>query len=790
MSCASCVSNVEKAIKKSDQVAEVSVNLATEEAYVAYHGKNPEELIDLVARVGFGARLDSQVTSQNQELEFDIQGMTCASCVANVERAIGKVPGVQESSVNLATEGAVVTGAASAEDVLNAIENAGFKASLRTKSDEARPVFEKMTSGFKKKFFMALPLAFVVMVMDMGPMITGGNWHHWVMEHVFFWNLTQLLLTAVIMFMAGGSFFTGAWKAARNKYADMNTLVAVGTGSAFVFSSYATFFGVEGGRVTPMDIYFDTAAVIIALILLGKWMEERARYKSRDAMAGLMELTPQKAHRVSEQGDIQTISLQKVSKGDVLLVKAFEQVPVDGIVLDDFASIEESMMTGESVPSEKTKGDEVLGGTRNTNHSFRMRATRVGSETALSRMIETVRRAQGSKPPIQRLVDKVAAIFVPIVIVIAVLSFFSWFLWFDDPIKGIINMVAVLIIACPCALGLATPTGIMVGSGRAAEKGILIKDAVTLEEAKEITTILLDKTGTLTTGDMQVAEVWEGKSPHNELIRLAASVEAVSDHPLAKAVVHFAKRKNISFRSAEDVKTEPGRGITGLVDRRRIQIGSIRLKSSFSEQQEAFISEEQNKGRTVLLVLENTDVLGMISVSDQPKPDAKDFILKLKKLNIQPVMVTGDQKQAALHIAKELGIDEVEWEVNPEQKAALVAEYQSKGHRVAMVGDGINDAAALVQADLGIALSSGTDLAVSSSDITIMGNQIDKVIEAISLSRGVLRIIKQNLFWAFIYNTVGIPLAAAGILSPMFAAAAMALSSVSVVSNSLRIKRL
>ncbi len=791
MTCASCVNNVEKALKKSDHVEDASVNLATEEAYVSFKGDSPDELIKLVENTGFGASLEngSQRNGSN-EYHFQINGMTCASCVANVERAIKSVSGIDEANVNLATEEAMVSGSASVDEIISAIEKAGFEAKSKEGKVESNPVFEKMTSGFKKKFFIALPMAFVVMIMDMGPMLIGGSWHHWVMDNVFVWNFTQLILTAAVMIVAGGSFFTGAWKAAKNGYADMNTLVAVGTGSAFLFSSYATFFGVEGGVVSPMDIYFDTAAVIIALILLGKWMEERARYKSRDAMAGLIELTPQKAHRVNDSDEIETIDLKQVNEGDKLLVKAFEQVPVDGEILDDYASVEESMMTGESVPSEKSKGDEVLGGTRNTDHSFTMIATRVGTETALSRMIDTVRRAQGSKPPIQRLVDKVAAIFVPIVFVIAIAALLIWMFVQGDPAKAIVNMVAVLIIACPCALGLATPTGIMVGSGRAADKGILIKDAVTLEEAKEITTILLDKTGTLTTGNMQVTQVWTDQTEKDEILRLAGSIESVSDHPLAKAVVSYAKGKGLALSKANKVVTEAGKGIEGIVGDDHIRIGSVRLSTEFTSDQEKFISDEQNKGSTVLLVLVNDDLKGMISVSDQPKPDAKEFISSLKKMNIQPVMVTGDQEKAAKQIASELGITKVEWEVSPENKAALVKSYQEKDHRVAMVGDGINDAAALVQADLGIALSSGADLAVSSSDITIMGNQLNKVIEAISLSRGVLRIIKQNLFWAFIYNTVGIPLAAFGILSPMFAAAAMALSSVSVVSNSLRIRNL
>ena len=717
-----------------------------------------------------------------------IQGMTCASCVAGVERAIKKVNGTKDVSVNLATEEATFQSDADIEKIIDAIENAGFEASpiIEDKTDERVP----FSTSFKTKFLIALPLAFVVFLMDMGPMFIE-SWHHAIHPYLFEWNLAMLAITAVILFYAGSSFFSGAWKSLKRKSADMNTLVAVGTGSAFLFSGYATFFGTEGGLVTPMDVYFDTAAVIIALILLGKWMEERAKYKSRDAISGLLDLTPQQANKINEKGETQTIPLSEVQQGDILLVKAFEQVPVDGIVEEGIVSVDESMMTGESVPADKKPGDSVTGGTRNTNVSFTMKATRVGKETALARLIETVRQAQGSKPPIQRLVDKVSAVFVPIVIVIALLALVGWMLVDGDPAKAIVNMVAVLIIACPCALGLATPTGIMVGSGRAAEKGILIKDAVSLEEAKKVDVILLDKTGTLTTGEMKVSGVFElGDVNEDEILQKAAAVEQQSDHPLAKAVVELARSKDVKIPESTNVQTEAGVGVTGTVEGSRVKIGSVTMLDTSDEKIQKLIEDEQSKGATVLVVMIDESPIGLISVSDTPREEAKKFVEELKEMNIQTVMVTGDQERTARYIASQLGIVDVRFEVKPDEKAAIVKSYQDKGKRVAMVGDGINDAAALVQADLGIALSSGTDLAVSSSDITILGDDLGRVAEAIRLSRGSLRIIRQNLFWAFIYNTIGVPLAAFGILSPMFAAAAMALSSVSVVSNSLRIRGL
>lgn len=727
-------------------------------------------------------------SSDKKTNRLKISGMTCASCVAGVERAIQKVEGTSDVSVNLATEEAQFLSSASIESIIEAIENAGFEA--QALEDDSLIEKTPFSSSFKKKFLIALPLAFIVFLMDMGPMFIEP-WHHSIHPFFFEWNLIMLIITGVILFYAGSSFFIGAWSSFKRLSADMNTLVAVGTGAAFLFSGYATFFGTDEGIVTPMDVYFDTAAVIIALILLGKWMEERAKYKSRDAISGLLNLTPAQAHRIEENKSISTVSLADVQLGDVLLVKAFEQIPVDGNILEGTISIDESMMTGESIPVEKSVGDWVTGGTRNTNTSFTMKAMRVGKETALARLIETVRQAQGSKPPIQRLVDRISAVFVPIVIVIAIVTLFAWLLISGDPTKAIVNMVAVLIIACPCALGLATPTGIMVASGRAAEKGILIKDAVTLEEAKQVDVILLDKTGTLTTGEMQVTDIFPFKEYSSELImHYAGALEAKSDHPLGKAIVDFAKKEGVKYLDASDVQTEAGVGIKGVVSGKRVQVGSVKLLKSDNKEITELISSEQAKGRTILTVFIDEELTGLIAISDTPRTEAKEFVRELMSMQIQPVMVTGDQHRTALFIASELGIEDVRAEVKPEEKAAIVTSYQKEGKRVAMVGDGINDAAALVQADLGIALSGGTDLAVSSSDITILGDDLKRVAEAIRLSRGSLRIIKQNLFWAFIYNTIGIPLAAFGVLSPMFAAAAMAMSSVSVVSNSLRIKRL
>ena len=890
ISCAMCVTNVERALKSVSGVEEASVNMGTSEARVRSRDADVAELIRAVEKAGYGA---VQLDDMGAPVDAD-----------SAEEAVPSSPGKEDEDGG---------GTAHACE-----ERAEHEDTRDSQAADHRP----QSSRFKRRFWIALPLAAIVFVLDMGPMAIPA-WHEWVMGRLTAWNSIQMALTAVILFYTGSSFFTGAWRAARHRSADMNTLVAIGTGAAFLFSTYAVFFGREGGLVQPHDVYFETAAIIIALILLGKWMEERARHRSRDAMTGLMEMAPQRANRLvrdgttssreandkaqnastrdigvpakaestgmsevetqttstrenadeardastrdsgvqaqtistgnseaeaqtastseskvetqiastSESGKYETIPVKDVAVGDLLLVRAWEQVPVDGKVVSGRPSIDEAMMTGESMPVEKEQGEEVTGGTRNTSGTFVMQATRVGADTALARIIRTVRDAQSSKPPIQRLVDKVASIFVPIVLVVALVTFVIWF-WVGSPAQAMVNMVAVLVIACPCALGLATPTGLMVSSGRAAEKGILIKDAVTLEEARKADVVMFDKTGTLTTGVMEVIRVMpmadersgmdmeagrdkedggdgndnaeaepsgdaesgvdgaSGALAEEELLRLAAAVEHQSDHPIAGSIVKHAENAGLSLPEATDVETFMGMGIAGKVDGKRVSVSSHAMYDAYTGTQEKQIAEAQDRGETVLLVRLDDEPAGFITVSDQLRPEAKKVVETLRRMQIETVMVTGDQYRNARVVADRLGIDKVEAGVKPEEKAEIVKSYQQRGKRVAMVGDGINDAAALVQADLGMALSGGTDLAMSSSDITLVGGDLEKVVSALELSRGTLRIIRQNLFWAFVYNTFGIPLAAIGFLSPMFAAFAMAMSSVSVVTNSLRIRKL
>jgi P-type Cu+ transporter len=744
-----------------------------------------------------------------QEIQLSVQGMTCASCVRHVETAIQRVDGVHLAEVNLATEEArVVVSGASAEALIRAIDSAGYKAARLAndsddmsaeadathsakESDTAAEVqsFAREASAFRTKFWIALPLTFVVMTLEMGPMLSGGVWLEFTHNNLTAINLIKLLLTAIVLFYAGSSFFERAWKAARHGVAEMNTLVAVGTGSAFGFSAWATFLGSEGGLITPHDVYFDTAAVIVALILLGRWMEERAKNRTRDTLRGLMELAPRTAHRMGGNGP-EIVPLREVRVGDILQVKAYETVPVDGNVHSGHSSLDESMLTGEAMPVDKKIGDFVTGGTRNTAQSFEMKATRVGSKTALAAIIEAVRKAQGSKAPIQRLVDKVAAVFVPAVIVLAGITLGMW-IWLDTPQQAIVNMVAVLVIACPCALGLATPTAIMVGSGRAAEKGILIKDAVTLEQARHIDTILFDKTGTLTTGQMQLNDLHlTAALSREDILKLAASVEQSSDHPVARSIVAAARNEGIVPEFGLSIGTRAGMGVSGLVGAQTIEIGSVKtLSAEDATEQDAYITLRQEAGDTVLAMYADRQLVAMFSLGDEIREQAATVVRTLKSSGIAVVMLTGDQPRTAHAVAARLGIDHVEAGVSPAGKSDIVARYQQQGRQVAMVGDGINDAAALTRADLGIAMSGGSDLAVSSSDITIVGGDLHQIAESIHLSRRVLSVIRQNLFWAFIYNAIGIPLAAFGLLNPMIAGAAMALSSVSVVANSLRIRR-
>lgn len=726
-----------------------------------------------------------------QHLDLAIEGMTCASCVARVEKAIRKVEGVQEVAVNLATNRARVKGGpqVTVDALRDRVERAGYTATEITGDDTAR--LEREGAGHARqagrKFFVAAPFAAIVMVVSMLPMLIPSLGELAMRYHAGL-NYVQFVLTSVVMFYAGRDFFRIAARNARHLTADMNTLVAIGTGAAYLFSSAVVFFPELLPGVASHEVYFDTAATVVALILLGRWLEARARVRTSDAISRLAGLVPKIAHRVSpdDPARITDVEAEYVRAGDLLLVRPGENVPTDGTIVDGATALDESMMTGESMPVEKGTGAKVLGGTLNTNRSFTMRADRVGDETMLAAIIRTVDEAQASKAPIQRLADRVAGVFVPVVILLAIGTFAGWLLFGDAELpRALINAVAVLVIACPCAMGLAVPTAVIAGTGRGAERGILIKNAEALERAGDVDVVAFDKTGTLTTGRPEVVDVMALPGfGQDELLGLAASVEEHSEHPIARSVVRHAERLKLDRAAVGEFRAEAGVGVSGVVRGRQVQVGRNSAVPGAAD-----IPYAPPAGASVVWVAIDGIPAGAIAVADTVRQEAADTVRRLKELGVKVVMLTGDAREVAATVAAQLGIDGAIAEVLPGEKGEKIRSLQDGGHVVAMVGDGVNDAPALALADLGIAMATGTDVAMATADITLLGGEISQVPEAITLSRRVMRIIRQNLFWAFIYNVIGIPLAAFGLLDPMIAGAAMAMSSVSVVTNSLRLRK-
>jgi len=742
-------------------------------------------------------------TSQKQKLTFPVEGMTCASCVLRVEKALKKVDGVANASVNLATEKATLEfdPARTSLDMLQAaVANSGYTLQVPATIDEEnlagtdREAQKRLDAHQRLKQELILSAALTVPIMALSMASMTGWFMAWSPLSMDSVNRILLILATPVMFISGRRFFRGFWATAKHFTADMNTLVAVGTGSAYVYSMLAVLFPdlVSTDDSVP-HVYFDTSATIITLILLGRLLESQAKNKTTDAIKRLVGLQPRTA-RVYRGGAEEDIPIADVLVYDIVHIRPGEKVPVDGTITKGFTTVDESMITGESLPVEKNVGDTVIGGTINKNGSIELRATAVGKQTVLAQIVRLVEEAQGSKAPIQTLADKIASVFVPIVIGIALVTFVLWLAVGGSSFThALVNFIAVLIIACPCALGLATPTAIMVGTGVGATNGILIRNAESLERAHSITTVVFDKTGTLTEGEPVVTDVLTFLPfDRATVLERAASVETKSEHPLADAIVAHTRARGIPILEAESFHSLAGMGTTGIVDGSAVAVGNKQLMREHAvglDEHESVIARIAQEGKTPVFVALNGSLACIIAIADPIKDTAKVAVKTLHDMGIEVVMVTGDDERTAKAIAAQAGVDRVVAGVLPDQKAGYISKLQEEGKSVAMVGDGINDAPALAQADVGIAIGSGTDIAIETADITLMKSDLNGVPQAIKLSMRSVATIKQNLFWAFIYNIIGIPLAALGMLNPMVAAAAMAFSSVSVVGNSLRLKR-
>ncbi|WP_404470488.1 heavy metal translocating P-type ATPase [Sutcliffiella horikoshii] len=788
MTCAACSTRVERGLNKMAGVETANVNLALENAAVTYDPQqvSEKEIEKKIQDLGYDV--------VKEKAEFLITGMTCAACSSRIEKVLGKMEGVNSANVNLALESGTVEYNPSKlkpADIIARIEKAGYGATEKVEKSESAENFrqkelEKQQGKFVFSLILTIPLLWA--------MVSHFSFTSFIYLPDMLMNpWVQLALATPVQFFIGWQFYTGAYKALKNKSANMDVLVALGTTAAYVYSLYLSIDSI-GSDAHMVELYFETSAVIITLIILGKLFEVRAKGRSSEAIKKLMGLQAKTALVLRDGKEIE-IPLEEVLVGDIVSVKPGEKVPVDGEIVEGQSAVDESMLTGESIPVDKKAGDSVYGSTINKNGFLKMKATKVGKETALAQIIRIVEQAQGSKAPIQRLADKISGIFVPIVVGIAILTFLVWYFIVDPGnfAQALVNLIAVLVIACPCALGLATPTSIMAGSGRAAELGILFKGGEHLEQTHRITTVVLDKTGTVTNGTPVLTDVQlEPGEDEATILAMVGAAEKQSEHPLAQAIVEGIQAKGIEFGSVGSFEAIPGYGIEAVVGEDTVVVGTRKLMNKHHvavEHAEEAVRELETNGKTAMLIAVNGEYKGIIAVADTIKDTSKQAVKRMKDMGLEVVMMTGDNERTAKAIAQHAGIDQVIAEVLPEQKAEEVAKLQKQGKKVAMVGDGINDAPALVTADIGMAIGTGTDVAMEAADITLMRGDLNSIADAIIMSKKTITNIKQNLFWAFAYNSMGIPIAALGFLAPWVAGAAMAFSSVSVVLNALRLQK-
>lgn len=788
MTCSACANSIEKGLSQIEGVEKANVNYAMERSTIVYDPEktNVNEFMERVEKLGYSVVQEKET--------FDISGMTCAACATKIEKRINKMDGVTNANVNFALETIAVEyddRQVQTAEMIAAVKKLGYellpKQDGKDKIDHQEQEIKKQQNKFIFSAILTFPLLWT--------MIAHFEFLSFIyLPEVLMNPWLQLALATPVQFIIGAQFYKGAFNSLRNKSANMDVLIALGTSAAYFYSLYLSFEWMNAGSIGHADLYFEAAAVIITLIVLGKLFEVRAKGKTSQAIQKLLGLQAKTA-RVLRDGVEQELPIEQVITGDTILVRPGESIPVDGEIIEGRSAIDESMITGESIPIDKVPGDTVIGATINRNGSLQIKATNVGKDTALAKIVKVVEEAQGSKADIQRLADRISGVFVPIVVVIAIATFFIWYFAVapGDLRSALIPTITILVIACPCALGLATPTSIMAGSGRAAEMGLLFKGGEHLENTRSIDTVVLDKTGTVTKGEPALTDitVTEGFT-EDEVLKLVATAENQSEHPLAQAIVRGVREKGLSLLEVSNFEALPGYGIRAIVSGKEVLVGTRKL---MKEQKIAILDSEasmeklERDGKTAMLIAVDQQLAGVVAVADTVKETSKEAIKRMQELGLDVIMLTGDNQRTAEAIASQVGLSHVIAEVLPEQKSDEIKKLQDQGKKVAMVGDGINDAPALAMADIGMAVGTGTDIAIEAADITLMRGDLNSVADAIIMSRKTMRNIKQNLFFAFFYNTVGIPIAAIGLLAPWVAGAAMAFSSVSVVLNALRLQK-